>query len=219
MSGPAAGEGADTALARFILALRSRGVMDRRLLDACERSPRGRFLPAAPVAMLYEPVTLPLPFGEEATDPFTLARIVRALDLSPGYNVLEIGTGSGFLTAILARMVRSVVTVERIEHLHRGAATALTACGVRNVVLHHGDGLAFDSGTSRFDRIILNGSVAEVPPGLIDALSPEGMLLAPVNGEGGARMTLFRPEMAPEQPDSLPAWRLGSLKTGVPLVI
>lgn len=218
MSGRGEGAGTpqfDTALAQFIVALRSRGMTDRRVLNAFEQTPRTIFLPHLPAAVMYEPVSLPLPCGQEAPDAFTLARMLRALDPEPTHVALEIGTGSGFFTGLLARTMRRVTTIERFFSLHERAAAALPKAGIRNVILQHGDGLAVPEDAQLYDRIVLTGAVAVVPPALFARLSPGGMLIAPILDEtGAARVQRFTEAGAEGLVPPLPC-RVPALQAGV----
>lgn len=213
------GEGPDTALAQFILALRSRGFIDKVLLNAFERTPRAPFMAPSFAPMLYEPVALPLPCGQEAPDALQIARVLRAFELEGGHDVLEIGTGSGFLTGLMARVAKRVVTVERYASLHRAAAAVLPKVGVRNVILHHGDGLDGLDEAIFFDRIVLSGLIERPPPALTAHLKGEGILFYP--GENAGRVTLMRWTKAAGVEPVLPPLPLHAvpLRRGIPEIL
>lgn len=170
----------DTALAQFILALRARGVRNKELMVAFERTNRAIFVPKANPSLLYEPYALPLECGAEATSPHMVAQVLSALDLKPGMKILEIGTGSGFQAAILARFGCQVVTLERFHTLHLSAARALKRLSVVNVRLEHCDGREGFADGAPYDRIIVNGAMRDVPDALVEQLSPGGTIILPV---------------------------------------
>ncbi|HRE21442.1 MAG TPA: rRNA adenine N-6-methyltransferase family protein [Rhabdaerophilum sp.] len=218
------GEGAtlsdDTALARFILDLRSRGLTEPGLLNAFERLPRAAFLPGFSPAQLYSPLAMPLPCGEEATDPLTLARHLVLLDIRPGQRVLEIGTGSGFLSAIMARLGARVTTYERYRTLLRRAEAAFRETGITDVIPLFGDGLARQERGEGFDRIIVNGALDSVPQHLVDRLSTNAVMLAHRRRGLETRLFLWKKDLAghPEATDCGPS-RLGLMRSGLPTVL
>jgi len=188
-------EAADTQLARFILALRSRGITHPALLNAVESTPRSAFLPEMRPGLLYEGIALPLPCGEEAAEPFTLLKMLALLDVRPGTRVLEIGTGSGWLTALMARLGAEGRSVERARTLHISAKAALERLSLTSFTLIHGDGLAEETlgaEARTLDRLILTGAVESIAPSLIARLAPRGIALAPVVAGQAVRLTLFR---------------------------
>ena len=189
------GERADTALARFILELRSKGMMDSAVLNAFEAIPRGVFLPDIRPGLLYEPIALPLPCGEEATDPFSLVRHLVLLDLKPGMRSLEIGTGSGYFTAVLARFGAHVTSVERYRSLLKRAEKALMDTQAPDIRLIHADGLARTEPKELYDRIMVNGAMDMVPAHLFSHLVPGGSALGHRLRDGMARLTLWRKDI------------------------
>lgn len=181
----------DAQLAAFILALRSRGVRSKDLMIAFEKTPRSVFLPKANPNLLYAPYALPLECGAEATAPHLIAQVLNALALAPGMSVLEIGTGSGFQTAILARFGCRVVTVERFLTLHIHAARALKRLSLVNLRLEHGDGREGFAEGGPYDRIIINGAVDMVPDALVEQLAPGGTIIAPIQTGRAQRLYAF----------------------------
>ena len=123
----------DMALAQFILTLRASGVRDKDLLVAFEKTTRGIFMPRSNQSLLYAPYALPIDCGAEATPPQVVAMVLGALNLKPGMRVLDIGTGSGYQAAVLARFGCQVVTLERFHTLHLAAARAMPAPMLRAV--------------------------------------------------------------------------------------
>jgi protein-L-isoaspartate(D-aspartate) O-methyltransferase len=211
---------ADTALARFILDIRSRGLTEPALLTAFERLPRALFLPGQGAERLYAPIGLPLPCGEEATDAFTIGRHLSLLEIRPGQRVLEIGLGSGFQAALLARLGASVTSYERYRTLLRGAEQALRAAGITNVVPMLGDGLSRLDRSDMFDRVIVNGAVDSVPPSLIERLNPHGIVLAHRQRGFETRLTLWRKDLAGQAIEQdIGLSRMGPMRGGLPVVL
>jgi len=182
---------ADTALAQFILALRARGVVDRDLLIAFEKTPRIAFVGRHSPALMYAPHALPIDCGAEATAPLAIAQMLGALALKPGMRVLDVGTGSGFQAAVLARFGCQVVTVERFATLHLHAARAMTRQKIINVRLEHGDGREGFAEGAPYDRILVNGALRDVPDALVEQLSPGGTLVVPIQQGREQRLYAF----------------------------
>ena len=145
-------------MARFIMALRARGIRDQRILNAFERVPRETYLPGALEAYAYEDWLLPIPCGQTIESPFFLAYTLEHLAVTTAMKVLEVGTGTGFGTALLARLCRRVYSVERMPELHEGAARRLGSERLSNVELVHDDALATRIGAG-FDRILVHGAL------------------------------------------------------------
>lgn len=182
--------------AAFVLALRERGVRDTAVLRAMELVPRARFAPAAHRDLARRDIALPLACGATMTAPTTIAAMLVALALRPGARVLEIGTGSGYVAALMARIgAAEVVTIERYATLAEDADDALRDDPAVRVVL--GDGLAPQAqGERGFDRILVSGSVAALPEHWTGALNPGGRLVASLAGPAGGRLLAVerRPE-------------------------
>jgi protein-L-isoaspartate(D-aspartate) O-methyltransferase len=176
----------DHRLAALIMALRGQGITDRRVLEAIERTPRDLFVDPSEETSAYENRALPIACGQTISQPFIVAAITQALDLSPNMRVLEIGTGSGFQAAVLARLCRWVYTVERHASLLQAAIGRFKALKLHNVVVRHGDGLKGWPQQAPFDRIVLSASVSQVPEILVEQLKIGGVLIAPVIDAGGA---------------------------------
>lgn len=187
-----AGEGADTALARFLLVLRSKGLTDAALLNAFEAVPRAIFLPHVRPALLFEPVFLPLPCGEEAMDAASLARLIMLLDIRPGMAIAEIGAGSGFVSALLDRLGMRVLAFERYRTLIAGAERAFARIGVGRVTLMQRDGLARGAIQEPVERILLHGAVEHAPQHLFEALVAGGQALGFRQKGDGCRLTLWK---------------------------
>lgn len=181
----------DAALAQFIMAMRARGVRDKNLLVAFEKTLRGTFLPRTNPRLVYAPYALPLDCGAEATPPHLIAEVLGALELQPGMRVLDIGTGSGYQAAVLAQFGCHVVTLERFHTLHLAAARAMKRLGIVNVRLEHCDGREGFAEGGTYDRILVNAAVRDVPDALIEQLNPGGTIVIPVQHGREQRLYAF----------------------------
>jgi protein-L-isoaspartate(D-aspartate) O-methyltransferase len=174
--------------------LRRRGIADERVLAAMEGVPRELFVPEPLRRQAYADSALPI--GEEQTisQPWIVAAICQALELDGTELVLEVGTGSGYSAAVLARLAAHVVSVERHEKLSRGAAAALEELGVRNVELIVGDGSLGVPERSPFDAIACHATAPAPPPALVDQLADGGRLVVPIAAGEADLLTLLRRE-------------------------
>jgi protein-L-isoaspartate(D-aspartate) O-methyltransferase len=163
--------------------IRRRGVRDPRVLDAMATIPRERFVPPAVRASAYDDHPLPIDFGQTISQPFIVAYMTELLAVTPDAKVLEIGTGSGYQTAVLARLARTVHTVERLDALRESAAQAIAELQLTNVVLHAGDGSLGLPALAPFDRIIVTAAAPRVPVSLVEQLVDGGRLVIPVGGD------------------------------------
>jgi len=179
--------------------LRQRGVADERVLAAMERVPRHEFAPERYRGQAYE--DHPLPIGQEQTisQPYIVALMLEALKLSPTDKVLEIGTGSGYVTALLAELTESVVSIERHESLAQSSRALLAALGYSNVNVVTGDGMRGFPETAPFDAIVVSAAAAEMPPALVVQLGEGGRMIIPVGSEDSQQLRLVR--MANGQPN------------------
>lgn len=170
--------------AAFIMSLRARGIRDMNVLRAMERIPRAAFAPRRFHDLARSDMSLPLPCGQTMTAPSLVAAMLIHLDLKPGHHVLEIGTGSGYVTALLAHMGAHVHSVERYTTLLAGAALRLQSFKPSEVSFETGDGLDITQLQSlkeqRFDRILLNGTLASIPASLTSLLTPDGKLVGAI---------------------------------------
>lgn len=178
-------EMAQRRLAMVAEQIEGRGIMDRRVIEAMRRLPREDFVPPDLREESY--ADRPLPIGEEATisQPFIVAYMTERLQLMGGEKVLEVGTGSGYQSAVLASIAREVCSVEIDEGLALAAGRRLEGLGLGNVKVRVGDGLAGWPEEAPFDRILLTCGVPSWPPALKAQLRPGGWMLAPIGGEGG----------------------------------
>jgi len=162
--------------------LRARGIDDPRVLAAMSEIPRHAFVPPNLHAEAYADYPLPIGRGQTISQPYIVAIMTAAIAPRPTDKVLEIGTGSGYQTAILAELTRTVCTVERAGSLSRAAQKRLNGLGYENVRFIVGDGTLGLSQSAPFDKILATGSLPEVPQKLLDQLSENGVLVAPVGG-------------------------------------
>lgn len=173
----------DPKRARLILGLRRAGITDARVLAAIETVPRARFVPDTFLDQAWDNVALPIGYGQTISQPEVVAVMTEALQVAPGSKVLEIGTGSGYQAAILARLADRVFSIERHLPLFERTAPLLEELVGDRVRLRHGDGFLGWPEEAPFDRILLTAGAVEVPPALLEQLSPEGgVLLAPLGG-------------------------------------
>ncbi|HZH43848.1 MAG TPA: protein-L-isoaspartate O-methyltransferase [Lysobacter sp.] len=150
-------------------------VLDERVLDVLGTMPREHFAPASHRSLAYADIALPLAHGEHMLKPVLEGRALQALELDAGDDVLEIGTGSGYLTACLARLAREVVSVEIHADLAEAARARLAALRIGNVHVEHADALTWDN-RRRFAAILVGGAVEAVPSRFLEWLQPNGRM-------------------------------------------
>ncbi|WP_192458792.1 protein-L-isoaspartate(D-aspartate) O-methyltransferase [Musicola keenii] len=160
--------------------LRRQGIQDERLLEAITAVPRERFVDEAFEHKAYDNIALPIGFGQTISQPYMVARMTELLHLTPESRVLEIGTGSGYQTAILAHLVRHVFSVERIKGLQWQAKRRLKQLDLHNVSTRHGDGWQGWASKGPFDAIIVTAAPPEIPSALMAQLDDGGMMVLPV---------------------------------------
>ena len=165
--------------------IRRRGIRDERVLAAMEEIPRHRFLPPALRHKAYADEPQPIGEGQTISQPFIVAEMTAALRLTGAEKVLEIGTGSGYQTAILAKLARRVVTVERIASLASDASARLGELGYVNVDYVTGDGTLGCVGHAPFDRILSAAASPSIPPPWLEQLTEGGIIVLPVGGRLG----------------------------------
>ena len=173
----------ETRHARLILALRSQGVTDPKVLNAIEKTPREMFTPDLFKERAWEDSALPIACGQTISQPFIVGLMTQALTIEPRSRVLEIGTGSGYQTAILARIARLVYSVERYRTLLKEAEGRFQALGLTNVITRFGDGGEGWPEQAPFDRILVTAAAPDEPKKLLAQLKPNGVLVAPI-GKG-----------------------------------
>ena len=152
----------------------ARGIRDARVLDAMQRVPRERFIPPASRPQAYADRALPIACGQTISQPFMVAVMTEALALEGRERVLEIGTGSGYQTAVLAELAREVISIERWPDLADAARATLAALGYTNVSVVVGDGTLRDPAAAPFDRILVTAGAPRVPDTLQQQLALDG---------------------------------------------
>ncbi len=176
---------------QFILGLRSKGITDARVLQAMEAIPREAFLEGTFQPRAYADTPLPIDCGQTISQPSVVAQMTQALEITPRCKVLEIGTGSGYQAAILAKLTRRVYTIERHRPLARIAAKRLKALDLGNVTVITGDGSLGLPEQSPFDRILLTAASEDPPALLLKQLRVGGIMVLPV-GQSDMVQTLIK---------------------------
>jgi protein-L-isoaspartate(D-aspartate) O-methyltransferase len=175
----------------FQLTLRRRGISDQAVLRAMEEIPREMFVEAADRADAYRDSALGIACGQTISQPFVVAYMTEQLQLKKDHKVLEIGTGSGYQAAVLSRLCRHVLTIERYRTLADGARARLEKLDYHNIEVMFGDGFDIPPGAGDFDRIIVTAAMEQIPDKLLARLVPGGILIAPVGPHHGTQ-TLVR---------------------------
>lgn len=166
---------------RLIQRLRSEGITDQEVLDSIRAVPRHVFIDEALASRAYEDTALPIGYGQTISQPYIVARMCQCLRAGRRpQKVLEIGTGSGYQTAVLSRLAEQVYSVERIDALLKRARLLLRRLGVLNVQFRHADGSHGWEEHAPFDGIVVSAAPAEIPPALLAQLAPGGRLVIPV---------------------------------------
>jgi len=176
---------------RLVQTLRDQGIRNDAVLDQIRNVPRHLFVDEALATRAYENTALPIGLGQTISQPYIVARMTEALfeGASPR-KVLEIGTGCGYQTAVIAGLVASVYSVERIKELQDRAKQTLSQLSIRNVYFKHGDGFKGWIGHAPYDAILCAAAPADVPDALLKQLGPSGRLIIPIGPEG--RQDLMR---------------------------
>ena len=170
--------------------LMPRGITDQRILDAFLAVPRHLFIDPALGKRAYDDCSFPIGHDQTISQPFTIAFMVQALEIGPEDRVLEIGTGSGYQSAILSLLAKEVYSIERITSLAEKAGNALRSMRTGRIRLKVGDGSKGWKGYAPYDRIIVSAATADKPDLLLSQLTPEGKLIVPI-AEGPEHIMLF----------------------------
>jgi protein-L-isoaspartate(D-aspartate) O-methyltransferase len=183
--------------AEFQLSLRQRGIQDHKVLKAMETVPRTLFVQEGQEAHAYADRALPIACGQTISQPFLVAYMTQMLDVEDTHKVLEIGMGSGYQTAILARIARRVYTIDRYRTLVGAAELKLHALKIANVTAMPGDGSQGWPAQAPFDRIMVTAAADQVPKSLLDQLAEGGVMIIPVGAPQGEQK-LVRIEKGPK---------------------
>jgi protein-L-isoaspartate(D-aspartate) O-methyltransferase len=177
----------DVERMEFQLTLRRRGISDQAVLRAMDAVPREHFVTADFTDSAYADQALPIACGQTISQPYVVAYMTEQLEVRPEHRVLEIGTGSGYQAAILSKLAREVVSIERYRTLADAARDRLKTLGYGNVTVRAGDGMAGAPDAAPFDRIIITAAAEEVPEALLDQLAEDGKVVLPLGPRGGTQ--------------------------------
>jgi len=217
MTAPSAEDGIDTRKIELVMQLRKRGIRDPQVLSAMERVPRDIFVPPTFAEQAYDDQALPLECGQTISQPYVVAYMTEMLELGSRMKVLEIGTGSGYQTAVLSKLCRRVYSIERYRTLLRDAEQRFRTLDLNNVTTKTADGSKGWAEQAPFDRIIVTAAAEEVPFELIDQLKIDGWMIIPVGRttEDQALFKIRKTEKGLEQEKLLPV-RFVPLVEGLP---
>jgi protein-L-isoaspartate(D-aspartate) O-methyltransferase len=165
---------------QFLLALRKRGISDSAVLRAMDQVPREHFVEGAFIDSAYADQALPIACGQTISQPYVVAYMTEQLAVEPHHRVLEVGTGSGYQAAILSRLAREVISIERYRTLAEAARNRLAMLGYRNIEMLVGDGLAGVPERAPYDRIMVTAAAETVPKALVDQLAEGGIMVLPL---------------------------------------
>jgi protein-L-isoaspartate(D-aspartate) O-methyltransferase len=169
----------------FLLTLRRRGISDQAVLRAMDEVPREHFVERGYVESAYADQALPIACGQTISQPYVVAYMSEQLGVRPHHRVLEVGTGSGYQAAVLSRLAREVVTIERYRTLAEAARSRLAALGFTNVEVVVGDGFAGVPGRAPYDRIMVTAAAEQIPEALLDQLAADGVMVLPLGPHAG----------------------------------
>lgn len=186
------GDGYGGYRAQLVETLQAKGIRDLAVLRAVRLVPRHLFVPASVRHRAYDDVALPIGSGQTISQPWVQARYLELIGLTGRERVLEIGTGSGYQTALLALLCDSVFSVERIPGLAQGARAALEAAGIRNITVLVGDGTLGWRPFAPYDAILVAAASPEIPLPLVGQLGPEGRMVIPLGDRTAQVLTLVQ---------------------------
>ena len=191
---------------RLVQRLREQGIANLAVLDRIRNVPRHIFVDEALGSRAYEDTALPISYGQTISQPYIVARMTEALlEAGAAENILEVGTGCGYQTAVLAPLVTRLYTIERIEPLLARARERLKELGIRNVRFRHGDGALGWKAHAPFDGILVAAAPLTVPEALVRQLRVGGRLLVPIGPEGEQELVRFTRREQGMQRESLGA--------------
>ena len=178
---------ADDSVGRmeFLLSLRRRGISNAAVLKAMDEVPREQFVEADYADCAYADQALPIACGQTISQPYVVAFMTEHLDVQPSHRVLEVGSGSGYQAAVLSRLARDVVSVERYRTLADAARQRLSLLGYDNIEIVVGDGLAGVPERAPYDRIIVTAAAETIPDALVGELAEGGVMVLPLGPHAG----------------------------------
>jgi protein-L-isoaspartate(D-aspartate) O-methyltransferase len=185
----------DSAVARQSMVdsqLSARGISDTRVLAAMLRVPRHQFVPESQRAQAYEDHPLPIGDGQTISQPYVVALMLESLQLAPTDKVLEVGTGSGYVTALLAEIAAQVFSIERHPALADSARSVLAALGYANIQLFTGDGTLGLPAIAPFDAILVSAAAPAVPSALLTQLREGGRMIIPIGHSDNQQLQFIR---------------------------
>jgi protein-L-isoaspartate(D-aspartate) O-methyltransferase len=171
----------------FMLTLRQRGISDKAVLRAMDAVPREHFVEARFTDSAYADQAMPIACGQTISQPYVVAYMTEQLAVRPNHRVLEVGTGSGYQAAVLSRLAREVVTLERYRTLANSARARLKTLNYTNVEVLLGDGFGGEPMRAPYDSIIVTAAAEAIPPALIAQLAEDGVMVLPLGPHGGAQ--------------------------------
>jgi protein-L-isoaspartate(D-aspartate) O-methyltransferase len=171
----------------FMLTLRQRGISDKAVLRAMDAVPREHFVEARFADSAYADRAMPIACGQTISQPYVVAYMTEQLTVRPNHRVLEVGTGSGYQAAVLSRLAREVVTLERYRTLANSARARLKTLNYMNVEVLLGDGFGGEPMRAPYDRIIVTAAAESIPPALIAQLAEDGIMVLPLGPHGGGQ--------------------------------
>ena len=172
---------------QFLLALRKRGISDPAVLRAMDEVPREHFVESPFADSAYADQALPIACGQTISQPYVVAYMTEQLRVRPEHRVLEVGTGSGYQAAILSRLAREVISVERYRTLAETARSRLATLGYDNVEVRVGDGLAGVPELAPYDRIMVTAAAETIPDALVRELADGGAMVLPLGPHAGSQ--------------------------------
>ena len=171
----------------FMLTLRQRGISDKAVLRAMDEVPREHFVEAPQAESAYADRAMPIACGQTISQPYVVAYMTEQLQVRPSHRVLEVGTGSGYQAAVLSRLAREVVTLERYRTLANSARARLRTLNYTNVEVLLGDGFGGEPMRAPYDRIIVTAAAESIPQALIAQLAEDGIMVLPLGPHDGGQ--------------------------------
>jgi protein-L-isoaspartate(D-aspartate) O-methyltransferase len=197
----------DVRMIQLLMELRRQGITDTDVLSAMETTPRELFVPMVFQDRAYDNIALPIDAGQSISQPYIVAFMTAALELKPNHRVLEVGTGSGYQAAILARLCKRVYTIERHAILAEQAEERFKTLKLRNIEVRVSDGMRGWPGQAPFERIIVTAAARENPPQeLLNQLNIKGLIVIPIDrgGQGQVLVRVRRTAQGFQSTDLLP---------------